>query len=246
MFKKKSKKIKRKYNTRKFIYNNKGGQLIMLDTDLKNTHICRTTETDTYKESPGFEVYSAIDSAIELNDMTISFFLYSFTKVENKWFKFVIFNNNDTLYIYIINGAPINKHSVCMLQGLLNVTQKTDEYHELRDAYNKVIELKSIGGIDVSNLENIPDIINLNTIIARDIPCMPVISAGSGTVNEDGSICINTKSGHYKPTEDSMVIAKDLFAKITKRNIVVIKKEDKEKLKEKYGKQHKLYSGICL
>jgi hypothetical protein len=75
---------------------------------------------------------------------------------------------------------------------------------------------------------------------------MPVISAGSGTVNDDGSVCINTKSGHYKPSIASMDVAKELFMRITERNVFIIMKENKEALREKYGARYELFSGICL
>ncbi len=75
---------------------------------------------------------------------------------------------------------------------------------------------------------------------------MPVISAGSGTINEDGSICINTKSGHYKPELENMNIAKEQFEKITMKPVHIMFKTDKSKLEEKYGDNAEDYSGICL
>ena len=248
MTKKLRKKLKHKKITykRKYNKNIKGGELIMTATDLQNTHICKIKDTDKYKESPGYEVYVSINEAFELNEISNTFFLGTFTKANDKWFKFVIFKNNEQMHIFIINGAPINKHSVCMLQGILEVTKSVGEYSELRDAFNKVIELKSVEGINTSSLEENPLVKNLNTIIGRDIPCMPVISAGSGTVNDDGSVCINTKSGHYKPTIQSMDLAKDIFNQITGREVVIILKEDKEALRTKYGERYEQFSGICL
>lgn len=242
------KKLKRKRYTRKKY---KGGELIMNESDLKNTHICssvstKDTATQKYKESPGYEIYVAISEAFELNAMSKEVFIEKYRKKHNKWFKFVIFDNNGTKHIFIINGAPINKHSVCMLQGLLDVTRKTDEYRDLRDSYNKVIELKSSYGIETSSIEKNELVIQLNSIINRDIPCMPVISAGSGTVNDDGSVCINTKSGHYKPSLESVEIARTLFKEITGAIIEVVTKEDKNALKAKYGENYNNYSGICL
>jgi hypothetical protein len=245
------KKLKRKrYTCKKY----KGGELIMNEsTDLKNLHICKKasvsskgTVTQTYKESPGYELYVAISEAFELNAMSKEFFLGTYTKENNKWFKFVIFDNNNKKHLFVINGAPINKHSVCMLQGLLDVTRKTSEYPDLREAYNKVIELKSVHGIETSSIEENEMVIYLNSIITRDIPCMPVISAGSGTVNDDGSVCINTKSGHYKPSLQSIEIAKTLFEEITGETIHVVDKISKDALKAKYGANYEQYSGICL
>jgi hypothetical protein len=224
----------------------KGGELNISETDLQNSHICRVKDMDIYKESPGYEVYTAINAAFELKPEYTPFFLGEFKKSNEKWFKFVMFKNNEKEYIYIIAGAIINKHSVCMLQGLLSVTKDTGEYEELRDAFNRVIELKSVEGINVDSLEENAHVLKINEIIQRDIPCMPVIAAGSGTVNDDNSICINTKSGHYKPTIDSMRRAKELFSEITGMEVHVIKKENKEELRAKYGDRFKQFSGICL
>jgi hypothetical protein len=69
---------------------------------------------------------------------------------------------------------------------------------------------------------------------------MPVMAAGSGSINPDNSICINNKSGHYKPTEYSMLKAKEIFEANTGGAVVFIKeKEDKDVLKAKYGKNYK-------
>jgi hypothetical protein len=245
------KKLKyKRIHTRKHKRTYKAGALIMSVSNLKNNHLCRSTSAskamDKYKESPGYEVYIAISDTFGLNEISKDFFLGTFTKANDKWFKFVIFNNDDLQYVYIINGAPINKHSICMLQGLLDVTRKTGEYTDLRKAFNNVIALKSVKGIDASSLEENPLVKQLNEIIARDIPCMPVISAGSGTVNDDGSICLNTKSGHYKPSLATMEVAKTLFEKLTARMVTLIMKEDKNALQLKYGDRYEQFSGICL
>ena len=236
---KKTKRNKRMNKSNKM----KGGELIMNPLDLKNSHLCSITKKQ--KESPGYELYVSIDTSFELNLDTLGYFLSSFKKSNDKWFKFVIFNNNQTYHVYIIRGAKINKHSVCLLQGIIDVTKNTGEYEELRSAFNNIIELKSENGI-TDNIENNEIILNFNNIINRDIPCMPVISAGSGTVNDDGSICINTKSGHYKPELENMNIAKNLFEEITSKNVYITLKIDKELLMKKYGEKIDNYSGICL
>ena len=87
---------------------------------------------------------------------------------------------------------------------------------------------------------------NIDTLVIRDIHCMPVLAAGSGTVNDDNSICINNKSGHYKPTNESMDIAKNIFITNTEANVYITEKVEKGLLKEKYGDDYENYSGICL
>jgi hypothetical protein len=234
----KNKKVKNK--SKKIL---KGGELKMSPLDLKNSHLCNIS--GKVKESPGNEFYTSINEAFELNSETLGYFLYSFRKSKDKWFKFVVFNNNDVNHIYIINGAPINKHSVCLIQGLIDVTKDTGEYPDLHKTFKNLVEIKSEKGI-IDDIESNQIVVDFNTVINRDIPCMPVISAGSGTVNDDDSICINTKSGHYKPEIENMEIAKQIFEQITSKNIIITMKIDKQLLIEKYGDKADNYSGICI
>ena len=250
-------KSKRRYNQKKSIsrkHNKKGGLLIMNpETDLINTHLCNT-KADSDKSSPGLEIFNSISKAFQLNMSTLGYLQQMYKNTDNKWFKFIIFNNNHTYYIYIIDGAKINKHPVCVLQGLLEVTKSANEYTELRNAVDNLQLFKNSYG---SNMDAMTDelksqclslIDQVNALIDKDIRCMPIISSGSGSVNEDNSICINNKSGHYKPTKESMMNAKKIFQMIVGETvpIYVKNKEDKNVLKEKYGEKAEHYSGICL
>jgi hypothetical protein len=241
-------RIKRISKRNKKVSKNKtkqiGGALVVSEQDLKNTHLC-DVKLGKYKETPGYELYSAIATSFQLNHDSTGFLINNYKKKDGKWFKFVIFNNDGISYLYIISGAPINKHSVCVLEGILDVTKGTAEYSNIRTAYNALNEEKSVNGSKNGSEEN-SLVKNLNTAINESIPCMPVISAGSGTVNDDGSICINTKSGHYKPGVQEMDIAKHLFETITGRQINVSTKADKALLLEKYGNEYSKFSGICL
>ena len=221
-----------------------GGELVMALTDLKNRHICDQRNAD-YRTSPGYELYTAIDTPVQLNAEILGFFNRSFRKSQDKWFKFVMFNNSGIEYIYIIHGVPINKHSVPALFGLMEVTSNTGEYSELREAYHQLLSIKSLKGI-VHDIESIEQVKNLNQMITQYIPCMTVISAGSGTVNDDNSICINTKSGHYKPEPVNMEAAKRLFEEISGAPVNIVLKVDKEALFAKYGEHAENMSGICL
>ena len=241
--------IKHRQRLRKQLHHMKtnkliGGELIVLSTDLKNRHICDQRNND-YRTSPGYELYTAINTPFQLNAETIGFFRYSFQKARDKWFKFVLFNNSGTEYIYIIHGFPINKHSVPALMGLMEVTSGSDEYSELRDAYHELLSIKALNGIthDIESNENVN---RLNEMIALHIPCMTVISAGSGTIEDNGSICINTKSGHYKPDKMHMEAAKRAFETITGSPTNIILKVDKHALEAKYGAEAENMSGICL
>lgn len=260
---------------RGFSKKKKGGLLVTTEmTDLINTHICKNkTKTITSKEKtknskektknskektnndkdmPGLEILTSISNAFQLNQHTLGYLQQMYKNTDDKWFKFIIFNNDNQLYIYIIDGAKINKHSVCMIQGLLDVTKNTNEYSELRSAFIDLVLFKNHNG---SNMESMnPNIKNecltlMNTIdqlITKDIACMPVVAAGSGSVNSDNTICLNDKSGHYKPTKDSMLIAKEVFEANTGAVVFIKDKENKELLQKRYGKNADKFSGICL
>ena len=248
--KKKLKRNKRKLSKTKRI--KRGGLLNMnLETDLVNTHICNL-KPGGEKDTPGLEILTSISKAFQLNDTTLGYLQRVYKNSKGDWFKFIVINNNGNNYIYIIDGANINKHSVCMLQGLLEVTEEAGEYADLRNAYNRLMIFKNQHG---SNMESMTtDIKNeclrliseIDELIKRDINCMPVIAAGSGSVNKDNTICINNKSGHYKPTQSSMLKAKEAFETNTGAAIFVKEKEDKDLLVKTYGVNAKNYSGICL
>ena len=204
------------------------------------------------KETTGQEIFMYNGTIYQLNSTTFGFLKQVFNKSNDKWFKFVIFNNDGEDYIYIINGGQINKHSVCMLMGLLDVTKDTTEYEDLRMQVKALINFKMDNNpFDIfSNTllrEELELLIqNIDALIEENIPNMPVIAAGSGTVNDDDTICINNKSGHYKPNETSMEIARDMFMQKTGASVYITEKADKNLLREKYGDDYENYSGICL
>ena len=252
--KKKLNRNKRNKRIRKTLSKNKRGGLLVMkpETDLINTHICNVKEGNE-KDSPGLEIFTSISKSFQLNKLTLGYLQQMYKNSDNKWFKFIIFNNSGENFIYIIDGAKINKHSVCMIQGLLDVTKQANEYQDLRTAFNNLEIFKNNNGSNMDSmtteLKNECKILidKLNQLIDKDVKCMPLIAAGSGSINSDNSICINNKSGHYKPTEDSMIKAKDIFEENTHGATVSVKeKEDKEVLKKKYGENAENFSGICL
>lgn len=223
-----------------------------LETDLVNTHICKL-KPGVIKDTPGYEMFVSTSDVIRLNHKSLGYLQDNYQNIKNSWFKFVVINNNDINYIYTIRGAHINKHSVCMLTGILDVTEESGEYSELRTAVNNLTIFKNQYGsnmekMDIETKNECLRLINIiDELIKRDINCMPVVAAGSGSVNSDNSICINNKSGHYKPTAASMLKAKEVFELNTNSVIIVKEKEDKNLLEQKYGTDKaKHYSGICL
>jgi hypothetical protein len=237
--KKRKYKIKlKRLKTRKM----KGGELKIKPTDLKNTHLCGGKGD---KESAGNEIYTAVNSPFQLNESTLEMFFSQFKKSDNNWFKFAIFNNDDTHYIYIIKGNPLNKHSILLIYGLLQVS-KSSEYTELREALLTLLKIREELSIpEGANIEENPIVKQFNEKVAKAIPCMPLIAAGSGTVNDDNSICLNTKSGHYKPTLEIMELAKSSFERITGAVVTIQEKVPKEGLIKRYGNAFDKYSGIC-
>ncbi len=221
------------------------------ETDLVNTHLCKMKE-GAVKEQPGEEIFTSFSEAFELTRESVLRLQENYRKHDNNWFKFVIFKNDDVNHLFIITGGRVNKHSVCMIEGLLKVTKNSNEYNELRNAYNNLVEFKKNYSYPeiMKNLElksELDKLMNdVNVLIDRDIKCMPVIAAGSGTVNDDGSICINDKSGHYKPTELTMSIAGEVFREKTNLEVQITKKVDKKILKEKFKEGYEDFSGICV
>ena len=125
-----AKSSRKRKNSRK---NKKGGTLIIEETDLRNTHICPISEEIvSQKETVGEELFTYNGEIFQLNMHTLGYLQQQYKKRDNKWFKFVIFNNDQTKYIYLINGGQINKHSVCMLIGLLDVTKINKLYILIR------------------------------------------------------------------------------------------------------------------
>ena len=249
---KKINKRKRKTNTKKLkkIFNiqslskKKRGALMIVDGSLVNSHLVPRNDGKK-KESPAYEIYTRINDVFEFTHNSYGFIKENMCKSKNKWFKFVIFQNDDNLHIFIINGSPVNKHSVCMLMGLLSVSDKS-EYVDIRKAVED-IDLLRDKGIDKSIKEDEPKLKYLNDLINEHLAMMPVIVAGSGTYDdEQEQLCINTKSGHYKPTLEGIRFAKTLFERISGDDVYIQPKTDKKLLMEKYGDDYQEYSGICL
>lgn len=254
MPKKSKNMIRRRKYSRK---HQRGGTLIVQEGYLENTHLCpkKVSLKEKKKETVGEEIYTYNGEIFQLNQNTLGYLRQMYKKTDDKWFKFVIFNNDGTPYIYIIQGGRINKHSVCMLIGLLEVTKNSGEYNDLRNAVKELISFKL--NIEPNMIENdetlkqqlVQLIERVDELVNTYFKCMPVIAAGSGSINEDNSICINDKSGHYKPTTETMNTAKNIFMMVTGLNeeeVRVTTKPDKELLEAKYGREAENYSGICL
>jgi hypothetical protein len=177
--------------------------------------------------------------------------LLEFKKSEWKWFKFLIFIISSNTYIYAIDGFPkVNKHPLCYLFGIIEKTN-ADEYIELKKAFEivKLMKENNIQGVN----EHSPEIIELNSQIFANLSCMKVKSAGSGTILENNTICINNKSGHFKAKfEDIEPYAKDMFIEKTGLDASAVKAATQSQIimfLNNNGQDIKLvnrYSGLCI
>lgn len=232
-----------------------GGKLLIKEGYLPNTHLCggwslfwRRAARIPGSESIRKEVYTATDVPYALNETTLPKFLADFKHSANRWFKFVIFNNSEQLYIYVINGNEINKHSVPLLFGLMELVGYA-EYPELWTAFKTVEYIKRVKWArmtETSEIEANKYVIDLNTAIEKYIPCMPAVTSGSGTVLENGTICLNPKSGHYMPKMAHMEIAKAVFEGVTKQVVTLREQAPKSAVKAKFGARAEDFTGFCL
>jgi len=193
-----------------------------------------------FYKSVGTDIVNSTNEPFELTKDTLHRFL-KFEKSKNKWFKFVTFEYDDQAHIYVIQGNSRNKHTLCILKGILEQTQGDPLFNELRMVYTKLVQQKRKGSIYALHwLKQ-----RLQTLIQLYYPCLPVLVAGSGTVNEDGSLCLNNKSGHYAPSLRRIHKAKALFTEITGR-VAHIQVYDEAALKKKYSKDYKNEGSICI
>lgn len=247
---------KRKLNKKpsKTTKNKRGGMLMTnKETDLINHHICEV-RPGAVRDSPGLEIFTSVSMSFRVDNVSIPYIQQNYKSSNDRWFKFVIINNDGIEHIYAIDGGKINKHSVCMLQGILDVTKQKGEYNELRDAVKSLYLFKLTYGNDRTtfNEDMIKEcnelIERINQLIKEDtnLECMPVISAGSASINDDDTICINAKSGHYKPTPFSMERAREIIQQITGIATTIRTKVEERILIERYGENADKFTGICL
>ena len=191
--------------------------------------------------SVGMEYFRSNEEPFEVNKTNLNKLL-TFKKSSLKWFKFMIFIINGEYYIYDIDGySKTNKHPLCLIFGIM---EKTPFY-----------ELKKMKNTDPSTpiTETAPEIIEFNSQVFANLGCMKALSAGSGTINNDGTICINNKSGHFKAIlDDIKPLAENIFLEktglFTKAQIAPSKEEvwsflDSRSIDRKHLNR---YTGLCI
>lgn len=200
--------------------------------------------------SVAMEYFKSVDAPFEVCHENLEKLL-EFKKKDFSYFKFLIFTINDETYIYGINGYPkVNKHPICLLFGIIEKTDP-EEYINLKIAFESVKRLKEEKAQGIN--EYSPEIIELNSQIFANLRCMKVKSAGSGTMIDDNTLCINNKSGHFKASlNDIEPYARQIFVEKTGLNVYTTQSAEKSQIYEflsNNGLDSKLVnrlSGLCI
>lgn len=176
--------------------------------------------------------------------------------------------NNGIYRMFVCNGSGINRHSVIFIdalayilstRGLGNYPNST--YYPFMKAYNDIISCKDSKEGYVSCKDKILRSKRiLNQEIKKHFKCMQVVSAGSGTIFETNdahyNICLNTKSGHYRPTLKNVEFAKsfleDIITKIDSKSLrdkIKVSsqyKSSRQTIRKVFGDYTKSKLGICI
>ena len=230
---------------------------------LKNTHVCGKTHEKTI----GNELSVSMDTVFELNALTLPFFISKFTYANGLWFKFIVIHHNQRNRVFVCNGSLITRHSVIYIEAMMDLIKRDPgrdaKYDKLMELYDYIIACKT----SKKGLQGCPDIkraqAKFSAEFKRHFNCMEVLSAGSGTVFYDSeankvTICLNTKSGHYRPTLKHIDLAKEvvetivanarLSGRLGKYEIVVVAqyKPRKGTLKRVFGATNAHKLGMCI
>lgn len=231
---------------------------------LKNTHVCGKTHEKTL----GNELSVSIDTVFELNALTLPFFISRFNYTNGVWFKFIVLQHNSRDHVFVCNGSLITRHSVIYIEAMMDLIKRQPqdtrpEYDHLIALYDYIIACKT----SKKGVAGCPDIkraqAKFSTEFKKHFKCMEVLSAGSGTIfydaaNANITICLNTKSGHYRPTLKHINLAKEvvetiianarLSGRLGEYDIAVISqyKPRKGTLKRVFGATNAHKLGMCI
>ena len=230
---------------------------------LKNTHVCGKTHEKTI----GNELSVSMDTVFELNALTLPFFISKFNYTNGFWFKYIVVNYDGRHRVFVCNGSLITRHSVIYIDAMMELIKRDqgrDATHDkLLELYDYIVACKT----SKKGLAGCPDIKRAQTRFSAEFKkhfkCMEVLSAGSGTVFYDMAdskitICLNTKSGHYRPTLKHADLAKEVVETIVENarlsgrlgeyDIGVISqyKPRKSTLKRVFGATNAHKLGMCI
>lgn len=177
-------------------------------------------------------------------------------------------NGNEKYRMFVCNGSRINRHSVIFINALAYIlstrglgNSPNSKYYTFLKTYNDIVACKESKKGYVSCKDKILRLKRiLNKEIKKHFNCMHVVSAGSGTVFETKdahyNICLNTKSGHYKPSLKDVDFAKSFLkgvvekieCKSLRERIKVSSqyKSSKKTIKKVFGDRAESKVGICI
>jgi hypothetical protein len=206
-----------------------------------------------------------MDTVFELNALTLPFFISKFNYANGLWFKFIVVNHNGRHRVFVCNGSLVTRHSVVYIEAMMDLIKRRrqdtrPEYDRLVELYDYIVACKT----SKKGLSGCPDIkraqAKFSAEFKKHFNCMEVLSAGSGTVFYDIddakiTICLNTKSGHYRPTLKHVDLAKEVVEtmvdnarRLGKYEIVVVAqyKPRKSTLKRVFGATNAHKLGMCI
>jgi hypothetical protein len=187
-------------------------------------------------------------------------------------------NDHDRYYrMFVCNGSTVTRHSVIYIDALAHILTNIEndpdctldtKYYPYLKTYRELVackESKKGGIICKDRIRQLK--YSLNSEINKHFECMKVVSAGSGTVfiqndktrqhGEKYVICLNTKSGHYKPSLKDVELAKRILLDIIHKvnctktreqfKVIVQYKPNKKTLKKMFGENiAETKVGLCL
>jgi hypothetical protein len=187
-------------------------------------------------------------------------------------------HDQDRYYrMFVCNGSTLTRHSVIYIDALAHILTDIEndpdctldaKYYPYLKTYRELVACKESKRGGVLCKDRIRQLkYSLNSEINKHFECMKVVSAGSGTVfvhngasvehGEKYHICLNTKSGHYRPSLKDVELAKrvllDIIRKVscskTREQFKVIAqyKPNKKTLKKIFGENiAETKVGLCL
>lgn len=235
---------------------------------LVNTHVCHPKSVHKWQLTPARELLLLTDTVFELTATSLPFFISNFTYANHKWFKFIIVEHHSKPHIYVANGTRLTRHSAIYIQAMIDLVQKhkpdtVAQYARLLEVYNDIMMYKTSKRGPAASPALDALLRSFNALIKRHFECMRVISSGSGTVFSGTStaasklktvVCLNTKSGHYRPPLDNIAVARKIFKSMIQLSllsnrhdvdVIVQRKQRDGSLGESFGKYAEMYIGTC-
>lgn len=228
---------------------------------LVNTHVCHSKSVHKWQLTPARELLLLTDTVFELTALSMPFFISNFTYANHKWFKFIIVEHQSNPHIYVANGTRITRHSAIYIQAMIDLIQKSDmagdnQYTRLLEVYNDIMMHKTSKRRNNTTSPALDALLHaFNALIKKHFECMRVISSGSGTVfsgtpDSKTVVCLNTKSGHYRPPLDNIAVARKIFKSVLPLSkpdigVIVQRKQRDGSLRESFGKYAEMYIGTC-